>query len=98
VLRGQAQHSLKTDGFYQKLLNQLDKVQMVILDRWDLEVLKPCHRNGLMGIMDDCHNITSTLVPETKQYSLEACTITRTYGRAKRARELFLALNDFVKS
>ena len=30
------------------------------------------------------------LVPETKQYSLEVCTITRTYGRAKRARELFL--------
>ncbi|MBQ0844435.1 LysR family transcriptional regulator [Marinobacter psychrophilus] len=29
------------------------------------------------------------LVPETKQYSLEVCAITRTYGRAKRARELF---------
>jgi DNA-binding transcriptional LysR family regulator len=31
-----------------------------------------------------------TLVPETKHYSLEVCTITRTYGRAKRARDLFL--------
>ncbi|WP_417514619.1 LysR family transcriptional regulator [Marinobacter sp.] len=30
------------------------------------------------------------LVPEIKKYSLEICTITRTYGRAKRARELFL--------
>ncbi|MBL1273683.1 MAG: LysR family transcriptional regulator [Oceanospirillales bacterium] len=30
------------------------------------------------------------LVPETKHYSLEICTITRTYGRTKRARELFL--------
>lgn len=29
------------------------------------------------------------LVPQTKHYSLEICTITRTYGRAKRARELF---------
>lgn len=30
------------------------------------------------------------LVPEAKHYSLEICTITRTYGRTKRARELFL--------
>ncbi|MFT7339339.1 MAG: DNA-binding transcriptional LysR family regulator [Marinobacter maritimus] len=30
------------------------------------------------------------LVPESKHYSLEICTITRTYGRTKRARELFL--------
>jgi DNA-binding transcriptional LysR family regulator len=29
------------------------------------------------------------LVPETKQYSLDVCAITRTYGRAKSARELF---------
>ncbi|MBU2874263.1 LysR family transcriptional regulator [Marinobacter salexigens] len=32
------------------------------------------------------------LMPETKHYSLEICTITRTYGRSKRARELFLEL------
>jgi len=31
-----------------------------------------------------------TLVPEIKHYSLEICIITRTYGRVKRARELFL--------
>lgn len=30
------------------------------------------------------------LVPETKKYSLEICTITRKYGRAKRARGLLL--------
>ncbi|SNC74667.1 DNA-binding transcriptional regulator, LysR family [Marinobacter sp. es.048] len=30
------------------------------------------------------------LMPETRHYSLEVCTITRSYGRANRARELFL--------
>jgi DNA replication protein DnaC len=52
----------KADGTYQKLLNQLAKVQLLILDDWGLEPLKPADRNDLMEIMDDRHGNTSTLV------------------------------------
>lgn len=52
----------KADGSYQKLLNQLAKVRLMILDDWGLEALKPAHRNDLLEIMDDRHGQTSTMV------------------------------------
>jgi DNA replication protein DnaC len=52
----------KVDGSYHKQLTQLAKVQLLILDDWGLEPLKPAHRNDLMEIMDDRHGQTSTLV------------------------------------
>jgi len=63
----------KADGSYQKTLNQLAKVQLLILDDWGLEVLKPSHRNDLMEIMDDRHGSASTLMisqlPTDRWYS-----------------------------
>ena len=50
----------KADGSYQKLLTQLAKTQLLILDDWGLEVLKPGQRNDLMEIMDDRSGVTST--------------------------------------
>ena len=52
----------KADGSYQKQLKQLAKVQLLIIDDWGLEPLKPAHRNDLMEIMDDRHGHTSTLM------------------------------------
>ena len=52
----------KADGSYHKQLKQLAKVQLLVIDDWGLEPLKPAHRNDLMEIMDDRHGQTSTLV------------------------------------
>lgn len=52
----------KADGSYRKMLANLAKVQLLILDDWGLETLKPAHRNDLMEIMDDRHGQSSTLV------------------------------------
>lgn len=52
----------KADGSYQKQLKQLAKIQLLVIDDWGLEPLKPAHRNDLMEIMDDRHGATSTLM------------------------------------
>lgn len=52
----------KADGSYQKVLTQLAKVKLLILDDWGLEALTPAQRNDLMEIMDDRHESTSTLI------------------------------------
>ncbi len=52
----------KADGSYQAYLKSLDKVQLLVIDDWGLEPLKPAHRNDLMEIMDDRHGSTSTLI------------------------------------
>ncbi len=52
----------KADGTYFKKLKQLARIQMMIIDDWGLEALKPAHRNDLMEIMDDRHGHTSTVV------------------------------------
>ena len=52
----------KADGSYQKHLKQLAKVQLLVIDDWGLEPLKPAHRNDLMEIMDDRHGSASTLM------------------------------------
>ena len=52
----------KADGTYYKKLKQLARIQMMIIDDWGLETLKPAHRNDLMEIMDDRHGHTATVV------------------------------------
>ena len=52
----------KADGSYYKKLKQLAGIQMIVIDDWGLEPLKPAHRNDLMEIMDDRHGHTSTVV------------------------------------
>ena len=50
------------DGSYGKLLQQLAKVNLLILDDWGLESLTQSQRNDLLEIMDDRHNQSSTIV------------------------------------
>lgn len=52
----------KADGTYTKLLQQLAKLDMLILDDWGLEPLKAAHRNDLMEIMDDRNGASSTVI------------------------------------
>jgi len=52
----------KADGSYHKQLKQLAKIQLLIIDDWGLEPLKPAHRNDLLEILDDRHGNTSTLI------------------------------------
>ncbi|MEL7399146.1 MAG: IS21-like element helper ATPase IstB, partial [Pseudomonadota bacterium] len=52
----------KADGSYSKFLQQLAKVDLLILDDWGLEPLTAAQRNDLMEIMDDRHDSSSTLV------------------------------------
>jgi DNA replication protein DnaC len=52
----------KADGSYHKQLKQLAKVQLLIIDDWGLEALKPAQRNDLMEIMDDRYGHMSTLM------------------------------------
>ena len=52
----------KADGSYHKLLKQLESINLLILDDWGLEPLKPAYRNDLMEIMDDRHEHRSTIV------------------------------------
>ena len=52
----------KAGGTNYKKLKQLARIQMLIIDDWGLEPLKPAHRNDLMEIMDDRHGHTSTVV------------------------------------
>jgi DNA replication protein DnaC len=52
----------KADGTYHKQLKQLARLQLLIIDDWGLESLKPAHRNDLMEIMDDRHGSTSTQI------------------------------------
>lgn len=52
----------KADGSYLKLLAQLAKIRLLIIDDWGLETLQTAHRHDLMEIMDDRHGQTSTLI------------------------------------
>lgn len=52
----------KADGTYSKTLQQLARLDMLILDDWGLEPLKAAQRNDLMEIMDDRNGHTSTVI------------------------------------
>jgi DNA replication protein DnaC len=52
----------KADGSYSRLLTQLAKIKLLILDDWGLERLTDAQRYDLMEIMDDRYNQTSTLM------------------------------------
>lgn len=52
----------KADGSYTKLLKQLSRTRVLILDDWGLEPLQPAHRHDLLEILDDRHDCSSTAV------------------------------------
>lgn len=52
----------KADGTYAKLLKQLSRIDLLLLDDWGLEPLQPAQRHDLMEILDDRHGASSTAV------------------------------------
>jgi DNA replication protein DnaC len=50
------------DGSYTNLLSQLAKMDLLILDDFGLEALQPTDRNDLLEIIEDRHNLKSTLI------------------------------------
>ena len=52
----------RADGSYHKLIHQLARTQLLILDDWGLEPLNTAQRHDLMHIMDDRYHSASTLI------------------------------------
>jgi len=52
----------KADGSYAKTLQNIAKLDLLILDDWGLESLDGAQRNDLMEIMDDRNGSTSTII------------------------------------
>ena len=50
------------DGSYLKLMGQLAKVDILLVDDWGLEKLTQSQRNDLLEIMEDRHGTRSTLI------------------------------------
>jgi len=61
------------DGSYLKIMNQLARTEVLILDDWGLEKLTLSQRNDLLDIMEDRHATKSTIVtsqlPTTKWHT-----------------------------
>jgi DNA replication protein DnaC len=50
------------DGRFAKLIQQLAKVDVLVLDDWGLEKMSLGQRNDLLEIMEDRHGLRSTLI------------------------------------
>ena len=50
------------DGSFLRLINQLAKTDVIIIDDWGLEELTQSQRNDLLEIMEDRHNSKSTII------------------------------------
>ena len=50
------------DGRFAKLITQLAKTDLLILDDWGLEKMSLSQRNDLLEIMEDRHGLKSTLI------------------------------------
>lgn len=50
------------DGRYPKIIKQLAKTDLLVLDDWGLDQLALSHRNDLLEILEDRHGYKSTLV------------------------------------
>lgn len=50
------------DGTYPRLMGQLAKAELIILDDWGIQALSTPQRNDLMELIEDRHGIRSTLI------------------------------------
>lgn len=50
------------DGSYPRLMNQLAKTDLMVLDDWGLQKLSALQRNDLMEIIEDRYGLRSTLI------------------------------------
>jgi len=52
----------RADGRYAKIMRQLAKADVMIMDEWGLAVLTDQHRRDLLEILDDRYNMRSTVI------------------------------------
>lgn len=61
------------DGSYLKLISQLAKTDLLVVDDWGLDRITQEHKNDLLEIMEDRHNLRSTIfasqLPITKWHA-----------------------------
>ncbi len=50
------------DGSYPRLMNQLAKTDLLILDDWGIQKIAAAQRNDLMEFIEDRHGLRSTLI------------------------------------
>ena len=50
------------DGSYPRLMNQLAKTDLIILDDWGIQKIAAAQRNDLMEVIEDRHGLRSTLI------------------------------------
>ena len=50
------------DGSYPRLMNQLAKTDLIILDDWGLQKMAAAQRNDLMEVIEDRHGLRATLI------------------------------------
>ncbi len=50
------------DGTYPRLMNQLAKTDLIILDDWGIQKIAAPQRNDLMEVIEDRHGLRSTLI------------------------------------
>jgi len=52
----------RADGRYAKMMRQLAKTDVLVMDDWGLAVLSDQHRRDLLEILDDRYNLRSTII------------------------------------
>ena len=50
------------DGSYPRLMSQLSKTDLLILDDWGIQKMNSAQRNDLMEVIEDRHGLKSTLI------------------------------------
>lgn len=52
----------RADGSYRRLLERLARVQLLIIDDWGMSPLNDAGKRDILEIMEDRHNVQSTLI------------------------------------
>ena len=52
----------RADGRYAKMMRQLAKTDVLVMDDWGLAVLSDQHRRDLLEILDDRYNLRATII------------------------------------
>jgi len=55
-------HIARADGSYGKLLTRLAKYAVLIIDDWGLAKFNDKERRDILEVLEDRHNITSTII------------------------------------
>lgn len=55
-------HAAQGDGTYLKLMKAIARFHVLVIDDWGLEKLKDQQRNDLLEILEDRHELRSTII------------------------------------